>query len=518
MDIAQAKQQVKETVIAYLARDDMGIAYIPAEEQRPIFLLGAPGIGKTAIMAQVAEELDVGLVSYSMTHHTRQSALGLPFIVHKQYRSGTEFDISEYTMSEIIASIYDYMEETGKDTGILFLDEINCVSETLYPSMLQFLQFKTFGRHAVPQGWVVACAGNPPEYNRNVHEFDIVTWDRLRRVEVEPSFEAWLGYMRTRRAHPAVMTYLELRHDDFYLVESTPGSKQFVSARSWTELSDLMLLLERLDLTVDAGVIGQYLQHPEIAARFAAYYELFAKYRSDYQVEGILSGSASQEIEQRAAAAPFDERLALMSLLLESLEGNMRDILEQQGVLNAARSALRHAQAEAGCAQAGGPTAAAGDAADATGMPVFPGEDARNPFKASLLQAAERERAKSERSSNAATARAGLHAAGFMEQLAQAGDYEAAAATYRDALSQLETDVQETGDKLECAFAFIDAAFGAGAEMLVFTTELTARRDPAQFIAQFGSDGYFKFSTALSTATERDAIFDEIDALRQTAQ
>ena len=79
-----------------------------------------------------------------MTHHTRQSALGLPFIVHKRY-GDEEFDVSEYTMSEIIASIYDYREETGHDRGILFLDEINCVSETLYPSMLQFLQFKTLG-------------------------------------------------------------------------------------------------------------------------------------------------------------------------------------------------------------------------------------------------------------------------------------------------------------------------------------------------------------------------------------
>ena len=48
--------------------------------QRPLFLQGAPGLGKTAIMEQVASELDIALVSYSMTHHTRQSAIGLPFL------------------------------------------------------------------------------------------------------------------------------------------------------------------------------------------------------------------------------------------------------------------------------------------------------------------------------------------------------------------------------------------------------------------------------------------------------
>lgn len=64
-------------------------------------------------MEQIAEELDVALVSYSMTHHTRRSALGLPFIVEKEY-GGERYSVSEYTMSEIIASVYDMIEKTGK--------------------------------------------------------------------------------------------------------------------------------------------------------------------------------------------------------------------------------------------------------------------------------------------------------------------------------------------------------------------------------------------------------------------
>ena len=151
MNIRQAKQQVKNAMTAYFSRDEFGEYEIPLERQRPIFLMGPPGIGKTAIMQQIAQELGVGLVSYSMTHHTRQSAIGLPFIAAKTY-GGREYSVSEYTMSEIIASVYDLMEETGVKEGILFLDEINCVSETLAPAMLQFLQFKVFGRHRVPEG------------------------------------------------------------------------------------------------------------------------------------------------------------------------------------------------------------------------------------------------------------------------------------------------------------------------------------------------------------------------------
>ena len=140
MNIKQAKEQIKNAMTAYFTKDEFGNYIIPIEAQRPVFLMGPPGIGKTAIMQQIAEELGVGLVSYSMTHHTRQSALGLPFIVKKTY-GGKEYEVSEYTMSEIIASVYDMIEVTGLKEGILFLDEINCVSETLAPAMLQFLQY-----------------------------------------------------------------------------------------------------------------------------------------------------------------------------------------------------------------------------------------------------------------------------------------------------------------------------------------------------------------------------------------
>ena len=256
MNIKQAKEQIQCAVSAYLMKNEFGEPEIPVERQRPIFLMGAPGIGKTAIMEQIAQEMGVGLVSYSMTHHTRQSALGLPFIVHKTYR-GQEYDVSEYTMSEIIASVYDRIEQDGAEEGILFLDEINCVSETLGPSMLQFLQYKTFGRHRVPDGWVVVTAGNPPEYNDSVREFDIVTWDRLKRIDVEADFDVWKEYALVHNVHPAVITYLEIKKSDFYSVETTVDGKRFVTARGWVDLSDMIKIYERKGYAVNEQLIRQ---------------------------------------------------------------------------------------------------------------------------------------------------------------------------------------------------------------------------------------------------------------------
>ena len=99
MNIKQAKQEIKNAMTAYFTKNQFGEYMIPVMKQRPVFLMGPPGIGKTAIMEQIAAELGVGLISYSMTHHTRQSALGLPFIEHKNY-GGKEYAVSEYSESD----------------------------------------------------------------------------------------------------------------------------------------------------------------------------------------------------------------------------------------------------------------------------------------------------------------------------------------------------------------------------------------------------------------------------------
>ena len=250
MDIKRAKQEIEHAVKAYLAVDDTGTPLIPPIRQRPILLMGPPGVGKTQIMEQIAQECGIALVAYTITHHTRQSAVGLPFIRHRNF-GGADRSVTEYTMSEIIASVYDKMEQTGLEHGILFIDEINCVSETLAPTMLQFLQCKTFGNQAVPAGWVIVAAGNPPEYNKSVRDFDLVTLDRVRRIDIEPNLAVWQEYARAHRLHPAVQAYLELRPQHFYRIQNDVDGPQFVTARGWEDLSAMLTACTRLDLPVD---------------------------------------------------------------------------------------------------------------------------------------------------------------------------------------------------------------------------------------------------------------------------
>ena len=295
-------------------------------------MIGAPGIGKTAIIEQIAQELDLPVVSYSMTHHTKQSALGLPFISQKNY-DGKEYSVSEYTMSEIIASVYDMREKTGKKEGILFLDEINCVSETLSPVMLQFLQYKVFGKHRVPDGWIIVTAGNPPEYNNSVHDFDIVTLDRLKKIDVAPDYYCWRSYAVNANIHPSIISFLDANADKFYKVETTAEGKSFITARGWEDLSRMINVYEKNDVEVDSDLICQYIQNNKIARDFSCYYDLFNKYKSDYRVDKIIDGEAYDEIKSRAREAKFDERIALLSVLTDGIISRLDDVILNDEIL-----------------------------------------------------------------------------------------------------------------------------------------------------------------------------------------
>lgn len=318
MNIQEAKEEIRNTVFAYTRKNEDGSYRIPSVKQRPVLLIGPPGIGKTAIMEQVAEECGVGLVSYTITHHTRQSAIGLPVIREKNY-GGKICSVTEYTMSEIIASVYDCMEETGRKEGILFIDEINCVSETLAPAMLQFLQCKTFGSHQVPQGWIIAAAGNPPGYNKSVRDFDVVTLDRVRLLNLEANLEVWKQFAREAGIHEAILSFLEIKPQDFYRMEAYEEGTCFVTARGWEDLSRMIQVYEELNLPVSAAFVQEFLQYPMVAGDFAAYYALYEKYQSDYQIMNILKGMRSEEIYKRAEAAPYEERVTLVHLLFEAL-------------------------------------------------------------------------------------------------------------------------------------------------------------------------------------------------------
>lgn len=498
MNIKEAKDEIKNTLTVYFTKNEFGNYVIPIEKQRPVFLMGPPGIGKTAIMAQIASEMGVGLLSYSMTHHTRQSAIGLPFIEKKTY-GGQEYTVSEYTLSEIIASIYDLMENTGLKEGILFLDEINCVSETLAPVMLQLLQYKVFGKHKIPTGWVIVTAGNPPEYNNAVREYDIATWDRLKRIDITPDFEIWKDYAYKANVHMSIISYLESKTADFYTIESTVDSKAFATARGWEDLSQMIDLYEKHGIPVKETLVSQYLQNRKVAKSFSAYYDLYVKYRGDYQIDKIMEGEYGMTVKQKAVSAKFDERVMLISLLLDAINEDTLAVVERINMIADTRKLVRKytKKVEIGDKK---PIDVLND------LIADQKKDLDKRITAGNLTDQER------RNRNAVIEFLEKQMTGVMNV-----DAETAVAHIKSSYNALtrahKKEAKLTSARMDNAFRFVDDVFGDGQEMLILVTELTQNYYGSKFISNFGCDEYFKHNKSLLFYERDKEIMDEIAEL-----
>lgn len=492
MNIREAKNYIKDTVSAYLKKDEFGDYRIPVEKQRPIFMLGSPGIGKTAIMSQIAGELDIALVSYSMTHHTRQSALGLPFIQEKTY-GNRKFSVSEYTMSEIIAGMYDTMEESGITEGILFLDEINCVSETLYPSMLLFLQYKVFGKHAVPPGWVIVTAGNPPEYNRAVREFDVVTLDRMKVLKVEADYPTWAAYASERAVHGAVTGFLESNRESFYKVETTAYGKTYVTGRGWEDLSDMIKLYEEDNKSVNESLISQYITDEKTIKEFAAYYDLYCKYKKRYEIESVFTTGPDDETAEAAAKAPVDERLALTSLLFDTIRSEIRQVLLTEKQLRAIRPAISPL--------IGSGSAEVSDKLEELAAKETAETDRRD--RAGNLSSSDRTMRK--------------HLVAFYTHAKERVDKgEGIKEIFNESVLSLKADTDRELSRIDCMFSAMEKIFGRQSnEMLVLVTNLTLNPDTSEFLLNHRSASYGEYSSVLQVEDRGSKLRKQILALEE---
>ena len=500
MNIKQAKQEITNTLRAYLTRDDLGNYLIPTVRQRPVLLMGPPGIGKTQIMEQIAAETGVGLVAYTITHHTRQSAMGLPFIEKKTY-GGEEFSVTEYTMSEILGSVYQLMERTGKKEGILFLDEINCVSETLSPMMLQFLQCKTFGNQRLPEGWLIVAAGNPAEYNRSVREFDVVTLDRVKRIDVAEDFAVWKEYALRNGLHGAVISYLDIRKEDFYRVETTVDGTQFVTARGWEDLSEMIYAYEKLGIRVDREVVGQYLQLPRIAKDFANYLALYYKYQQTYHVEAVLQGTWEKITVSELRAAPFDEKLSVMGLILSRLHELSRNTRKQDELTTALHGALTRFKEQIASTE---PVAVLDQ------LIAQRRELLKLSQEAGHLSKAERNLGQQE--INALEDYRSRLSAEDVKEPAEAMDL--VRGWFGEEVEKRQQLGEETGVCFDNAFRFLEETFGQGQELVIFVTEITSGYDTSWFVEEFGCDAYFRHNRELLFDDTRHRIQEEIAAAK----
>lgn len=330
--VKEVKNEIKKGIIGYMQKNEKGDYCLRSSNRIPFYLEGKPGIGKTEIVKQIADELGIGFVSFSITHHTRNSLLGLPVITELECGKYTE-----YTMSEIIASVAEKVEE-GQEEGILLLDEFNCASETIMPTMLAFLQSRNIGKYKLPEGWTIVLCGNPPTYNKSAKRFDAVILDRVRKLQVEYDLKDFLAYAKEQNFYPAILEFLNVNKQFFYRLVQEKDKEEIVTCRGWENLSHTLQIYEKLEQEVDEKLIYQYIKSKEIANSFRYFYWMLKGNITIKELREISNNVNIEKYLELVHTRNFAFQWKLVELLYNLIVSELSDYIEKKnGILPEAK-------------------------------------------------------------------------------------------------------------------------------------------------------------------------------------
>ncbi|MGN0974531.1 MAG: hypothetical protein ACI4OL_00910 [Gemmiger sp.] len=224
---------------------------------------------------------------------------------------------------------------------------------------------------------------------------------------------------------------------------------------------------------------------------------MFCKYRADYRIEDILDGAADDSAAAGASAAKFDERYALLGLLLDTLTDGLRQVNADQAALELLLDAAKAVKRAVSAGEDG--TAALQTRRDALAAAT----DCA--VRAGSLPAGEK----------AAHQRALRMMDEELDKLCGSGT-EGYALLRGDLARRLEAHRQNTARqsaRLDRLFAFCTQAFGDGQEMLILVTELTVNPESAAFIRRCGCDAYYAHHRDLLFGERQKELDRQIDAL-----
>ncbi len=321
--INEAKKEIKNSVEIYLRKNAEGSYILPSDRKNPFYVVGLPGIGKTDMAKQIAEELKIGFYATSLTHHTRNSILGLPVI-----SSVGEYKSTEYTMPDILAQI-EKRCEAGETEGILLIDEFASMSEALVAPMLAFLQNKSIGNHRLPEGWIMILCSNPPAYNETAREFDAAVMDRVRLINIAFSLKDFIKYAKTSGMHETIIDFIQQNPERAYrcgrigTVSNGYGDseqeREIVTARSWENLSQCIYGYEELGEDISIRLVYQFIKSRKLAEDFYRYYTLSRAALKKSDFENIMAGRDIDDYAARVKSLSFDRKWQVVKLLRENL-------------------------------------------------------------------------------------------------------------------------------------------------------------------------------------------------------
>lgn len=240
---------------------------------RPVFIWGAPGIGKSALVEEFAIEVGLECVSLLGSQLAPEDIIGIP-----QIRGET----SEFLPPKMIAR---------KEPYVLFLDELNACSQEVQKAFYSLIYERRIGEYHLPEGSIVIGAGNRTQDAAIVKTMSSALINRMFHVQLKPDVKNWLTWAYGNGIHTWVTDYINQRPD--HLFSEPPKTEEpFSTPRSWHMLSDALKEFGAGEKDIPIETI-RMLAYGSISASHAGMFAAFVKQLDNkYLLEDIIKGEA----------------------------------------------------------------------------------------------------------------------------------------------------------------------------------------------------------------------------------
>ena len=229
------------------------------KKQRPVFMWGPPGIGKSDIIKQLGDEQDREVIDVRLSLWEPTDIKGIPY-----------YNSNENTMTWAPPA---ELPTDPESTAILFLDELNSAAPATQAAAFQLVLNRRVGTYQLPKGVAIVAAGNRETDKGVTYRMPAPLANRFLHLELRTDYEDWQEWAVKNRLHEQVVGYLGFAKQDLYDFDPKSASRAFATPRSWSFVSELLEDDDVSDSTLTdliAGAVGEGLAVKFMAHRRVA--------------------------------------------------------------------------------------------------------------------------------------------------------------------------------------------------------------------------------------------------------
>ena len=242
----------------------------------PTFLWGAPGIGKSSIVKQIADEKGLDFIDLRLALMDPTDLKGIPF-----------YDKETHTA---LWAPPAFLPREGE--GILFLDELNSAAPAVQSSAYQLILDRRIGEYELPDGWAIVAAGNREGDRGVTYRMPAPLANRFVHFELEVNVDDWREWAYRSSLDARIIAYISYKNEHLFTFDAKSEAKSFATPRSWEYVGNILKagIEKNLLLETISGAIGR-----DIAVSFLSFIKVMERLPD---IDGIINAAETQQSEE----------------------------------------------------------------------------------------------------------------------------------------------------------------------------------------------------------------------------